>query len=39
MRKSWSSFLKLRGEELLREEIIAKKSFRVVEDILEFKKR
>ena len=39
MRKIWSSYLKIRGEDLLREEIISKKSFRVVEDILEFKKR
>ena len=39
LRKTWASYLKIRGEELIKEEIIAKKSFRVVEDILEFKKR
>ena len=39
LRKTWASHLKLRGEELIKEEIVTKKSFRVVEDILEFKKR
>ena len=39
LRKTWASYLKLRGEELIKEEIVAKKSFRVLEDILDFKKR
>lgn len=39
MRKVWCSHLKLKGEELLKEDILAKKSFRVIEDLLEFKKR
>lgn len=39
LRKSWVAHLRARGADILREEQIAKKSFRIVEDLLEFKKK
>ncbi len=39
MRKRWSEHLKLFGDQMLNPEVVAKKSFRVIEDVIEFKRR
>jgi hypothetical protein len=39
MRKRWSAYLKDAGEKMLKDEALIKKQFKIVEDILHFKKR
>jgi len=39
MVKQWVSHVRVKGEQMLKDEAIAKKNFKAVEDILTFKKK
>ncbi len=39
MKQKWTEYLKGKGQEIFKEEQVVKKQFRIVEDILEFKKK